>query len=76
MPLNIAALIAWQISDSGDRIGAVIYNDQQTKVIPAKRGKQHVVTLLSEVLKKNHQLSVETSIDDNTQFKPDDSEFV
>lgn len=66
---ELAALIAWQISDSGDRIGAVIYNDQQTKVIPAKRGKQHVVNLLSEVLKKNHQLSI-----DNTQLQNDDSD--
>lgn len=60
---ELAALIAWQISDSGDRIGAVIYNDQQTKVIPAKRGKQHVVNLLSEVLKKNHELSIDKSLD-------------
>ena len=67
---ELAALIAWQISDSGDRIGAVIYNDQQTKVIPAKRGKQHVVTLLSEVLKKNHELS----IDKSAQVNANDSE--
>ena len=59
---ELAALIAWQISDSGDRIGGVIYNDEQTKVIPAKRGTQHVVNLLSEVLKKNHQLSIENAI--------------
>jgi uncharacterized protein (DUF58 family) len=69
---ELAALISWQISDSGDRIGAVIYNDRQTKVIPAKRGKQHVVNLLSEVLKKNHELSLETSIDKNSQHKIDD----
>lgn len=62
---ELAALIAWQISDSGDRIGAVIYNDQQTKVIPAKRGKQHVVNLLSEVLKKNLELSIDKSAQAN-----------
>ncbi len=67
---ELAALIAWQISDSGDRIGAVIYNDQQTKVIPAKRGKQHVVNLLSEVLKKNHELS----LDNSAQLQNDDSD--
>lgn len=67
---ELSALIAWQISDSGDRIGAVIYNDQQTKVIPAKRGRQHVVNLLSEVLKKNHELS----IDKSAQINADDSE--
>ncbi|MBU2870913.1 DUF58 domain-containing protein [Colwellia sp. E2M01] len=58
---ELAALIAWQISDSGDRIGAVIYNDTETKVIPAKRGQQHVVNLLAEMLKKNHQLSIDTT---------------
>ncbi|TWX65921.1 DUF58 domain-containing protein [Colwellia demingiae] len=67
---ELSALIAWQISDSGDRIGAVIYNDQQTKVIPAKRGRQHVVNLLAEVLKKNHELS----IDNNDHLHTDDSE--
>ena len=71
---ELSALIAWQISDSGDRIGAVIYNDQQTKVIPAKRGKQHVVNLLSEVLKKNHELSIDTSIKNNMHQQTDDSE--
>jgi len=67
---ELSALIAWQISDSGDRIGAVIYNDKQTKVIPAKRGKQHVVNLLSEVLKKNHELSIDSS----SNQQNDDSE--
>ena len=75
---ELSALIAWQISDSGDRIGAVIYNDQQTKVIPAKRGRQHVVNLLAEVLKKNHELSIDTSIDqsskNNAHQQVDDSE--
>jgi len=67
---ELAALIAWQISDSGDRIGAVVYNDQETKVIPAKRGRQHVVHLLSEVLKKNHELSLDSS----SNQQNDDSE--
>jgi len=83
---ELAALIAWQISDSGDRIGAVVYNDLETKVIPAKRGKQHVVHLLSEVLKKNHELSLDQTVDKaldksidlsskyNTQSLNDDSE--
>jgi hypothetical protein len=55
---ELAALVAWQISGCGDRIGAVIYNDTQIKIIPAKRGHQHVINLLAEILKKNHQLSV------------------
>lgn len=55
---ELAALIAWRITETGDRIGAVIYNDEEISVIPAKRGRQHVVRLLSEIIKKNHQLNV------------------
>lgn len=55
---EISALISWQITQSGDRIGAIIYNDSDVKVIPAKRGKQHVVNVLTELVKKNRQLKV------------------
>lgn len=53
---EIAALIAWRIIATGDRIGALVFNDIDLKVIPAKRSKQHVVSLLIEVVKQNHQL--------------------
>ena len=53
---ELAALIAWRITESGDRIGALVFNDSHTKVVPAKRGRQHVVHVLSEVVKQNHQL--------------------
>ena len=56
---ELAALIAWRVTDSGDRIGALIYNDESTHVIPAKRGKQHVINVLSELTKKNHALKVD-----------------
>ena len=55
---EVAALMAWRIIETGDRIGAVIYNDDSLKVIPAKRGHQHVVSILGEIIKKNHQLSI------------------
>ncbi len=55
---ELSALIAWQINSSGDRIGAVIYGDDDVHVVPAKRGYQHVVQLLSEVVKFNRQLSI------------------
>ena len=55
---EIAALMAWKVTDSGDRIGAVVFNDKQVKVVSAKRGKLHVVNVLAEVVKMNHQLKV------------------
>lgn len=59
---ELAALIAWRITDSGDRVGAIIYNDDEVKVIPAKRGRQHVVSLLAELVKINHQLKAKASL--------------
>ncbi len=53
---ELAALIAWKVIDSGDRIGAIVFNDSDVSIIKAKRGRQHVVHLLNEVIKKNHQL--------------------
>lgn len=59
---EIAALIAWRITSTGDRVGGVVYNDEKTKIIPAKRGRQHVTQLLNELVKKNHELSAGASV--------------
>lgn len=53
---EVAALIAWRIIETGDRIGALVFNDSDLKVVTAKRSRQHVVSLLNEVVKQNHQL--------------------
>ncbi|MEH6710655.1 MAG: DUF58 domain-containing protein [Paraglaciecola polaris] len=53
---EVAALIAWRVIATGDRVGALVFNDHNLKVINAKRSKQHVVSLLNEVIKQNHQL--------------------
>ncbi|WP_114327347.1 DUF58 domain-containing protein [Candidatus Colwellia aromaticivorans] len=58
---ELAALMAWRVVETGDRVGAIIYNDDEVKVVPAKRGRNHVVTLLAEIIKKNHQLNLSKS---------------
>jgi len=67
---EVAALMAWRVIETGDRVGALVYNDDSIKVIPAKRGHQHVVSILSEIIKKNHQLCVQTNqaASDNESF--------
>ncbi|WP_228445397.1 DUF58 domain-containing protein [Thalassotalea sp. HSM 43] len=55
---EIAALFAWRVVDSGDRVGAIVYNDNKQSFIPAKRGRAHVVNLLSSVVKRNNELKV------------------
>jgi len=64
---EIAALVAWRITDMGDRVGALVFNDETIKVLPAKRGRQHVVTLLSEIVKQNHRLKSGNSDKDPTR---------
>jgi len=55
---EIAALMAWRVADSGDRVGAVVYGDDSIHVIPAKRGRQHVVNVLVEIVRQNKKLKV------------------
>ncbi|TKB45886.1 DUF58 domain-containing protein [Thalassotalea mangrovi] len=62
---EVAALIAWQINSSGDRIGAFMFNDQSIKVIPAKRGNLHVSQLLHQIVKLNHKLSCDIEHQEN-----------
>lgn len=53
---ELAALIAWNVVDSGDRIGAIVYGDEKIQLVPAKRGRQHVVQVLTEVVNQNRKL--------------------
>jgi len=60
---ELAALIAWKVVDSGDRIGGIIYGDEQIQLVPAKRGRQHVIQVLTEIVSQNRKLKTgKTSI--------------
>ncbi len=53
-----AALIAWRVLASGDRIGAVIFNDEAIVHIPPERSKTNVIKVLSKAVEFNQQLQV------------------
>ncbi|PKH06117.1 DUF58 domain-containing protein [Moritella sp. Urea-trap-13] len=55
---ELAALIAWKVVDSGDRIGAIVYGDEKIQLVPAKRGRQHVVQVLTEIVRQNRNLKI------------------
>jgi len=63
---EVAALIAWKIAGTGDRVGAVVYNDKTTHVVPAKRGQSHVVNVLTELIKQNQQLKSGNKLNDSS----------
>lgn len=53
---EIAALIAWQIIASTDRIGAVIFNDEKAVTLQPQRSSHQVIQIFAEVVKQNQQL--------------------
>jgi uncharacterized protein (DUF58 family) len=59
---EIAAVIAFSAVNNGDKIGVVFYSDKIEKYIPPKKGKQHALYIVRELLsmepkKKGTQLT-------------------
>jgi uncharacterized protein (DUF58 family) len=47
---EIAAVLAFAAVKNGDKVGAILYSDKIEKYIPAKKGKQHALYILREML--------------------------
>ena len=47
---EIAAVIAFSAVSNGDKIGVVLYSDRIEKYIPPKKGKQHALFIVRELL--------------------------
>src|SRR5215208_2378155 len=59
---EIAAVISFSAVNNGDKIGVIFYSDKIEKYIPPKKGKQHALFIVRELLsvepkKKGTQLS-------------------
>ena len=65
---HLSALAAFKVLDSGDRVGAVVYNDEKLSFFKASRSKQGVMQMLSEVVKQNQALKASNTLDDNVQL--------
>jgi uncharacterized protein (DUF58 family) len=68
---EIAAVIAFSAVNNGDKIGVVFYSDKIEKYIPPKKGKQHALFIVRELLsieskKKGTQLSTALRYFNNT----------
>jgi uncharacterized protein (DUF58 family) len=53
---QIAALAAWRVFGSGDRVGALIFDDHDIVEIAPERSRQNVARILNAIVEKNHQL--------------------
>lgn len=47
---ELAAVIAFSAAQNNDKIGAILFSDQVEKFIPPKKGKQHILRLIRELI--------------------------
>src|SRR5262245_20651442 len=56
----LAALAAWRVLQAGDRVGALVFDDQDVAEIPPQRSEQQVLRVLETVVRKNQALRVDS----------------
>ncbi|MDQ2075621.1 DUF58 domain-containing protein [Marinimicrobium sp. ABcell2] len=54
---HIGSLLSWAALEQGDRIGGLIFGDQQQRDVRARRSKHAVLELLHRIHDFNHQLN-------------------
>src|SRR5216684_4378762 len=47
---EIAAVLAFSAIRNNDRVGLIIFTDEVEKFVPPKKGKKHVLRVISEIL--------------------------
>ncbi len=60
-----AALAAWRVLSYGDRVGAVVFNDTETREIRPHRSAKTVMEILNRIVEQNHKLGVNSTIKSN-----------
>ncbi len=62
---ELAALAAWRALDVGDRIGAIVFNDEEVVEIKPQRSRRTVMEILGHVVRQNHALSADSTVSPN-----------
>jgi len=62
---EVAAISAWRVLSTGDRVGALVFDDTEISVIPPHRSRERVMQILKQVVVKNQAFSA------NPGFRPD-----
>jgi uncharacterized protein (DUF58 family) len=53
---RIAAASAWRVTGSGDRVGAIVFDDEASTEVVPHRSKETVIRILDEVVDRNRAL--------------------
>jgi uncharacterized protein (DUF58 family) len=62
---EIAALTAWRVMNSGDRVGAILFNDTRSVKIKPSRSEKKTINWLGDLVEMNNDLSVTPGHDSN-----------
>lgn len=52
---ELAAVISFSAINNNDKVGVLFYNDKIEKFIPPKKGKSHILRIISELVNLKHQ---------------------
>ena len=63
-----AAVAAWRVLAQGDRVGALVFDDREIRVIEPLRSEQRVTRILDCVIEKNHALNARSGIRPNPEM--------
>lgn len=63
-----AAVAAWRVLAQGDRVGALVFDDREIRVIEPLRSEQRVTRILDCVIEKNHALNARSCILPNPEM--------
>jgi uncharacterized protein (DUF58 family) len=55
-----AAISAWRVLSGGDRVGAIVFNDEQRVTIQPHRSDQRVMQILKQLVEFNQKLSIQS----------------
>lgn len=60
---EVAALAAWRVFHTGDRVGAIVFNDTDIVAVPPLRSRQRVMDILGTIRNFNHVLKPSGQVD-------------
>jgi len=59
---ELAAAGAWRVSDAGDRVGAVVFDDTEAREVRPHRSKRTVLQILHLLVEKNNALRADSAV--------------
>jgi uncharacterized protein (DUF58 family) len=60
-----AAVAAWRVLSQRDRVGAMVFDDREIRIVEPQRSEQQVTRILDCIVEKNHALNAHAGIEPN-----------